>query len=231
MTDPDREPEFLRATRDSYDVLAAELAHSWAGELAAKPLDRGLLGAFAELVRDAGDGLPVLDVGCGTGRVTGYLADLGLSVSGVDLSPQMIEQARQTYPDLRFAVGSMLALDLPDGALGGMIAWYSVIHIPQELLPQAFAEFHRVLAPGGYLQLAFQVGDEPLRLTEALGHHVSLDFHRRRPDQVAELLEAAGLPVRARLLREADEEGEFTERTPQAILLARKPPSPSPAPS
>jgi hypothetical protein len=62
-----------------------------------------------------------------------------------------------------------------------------------------------------------------LHLTQALGHPVSLDFHRRQPDRVAELLGQAGLVVRARLLREPDEEGDFPERTPQAFVLARKP--------
>jgi hypothetical protein len=124
---------------------------------------------------------------------------------------------------LRFEVGSMLALDLPDGALGGVLAWYSIIHIPHDRLPEVSAEFCRVLAPGGYVQLAFQAGDEPLHLSEALGHSVSLDFYRRQPDQVAGLLGQAGLVVRARLLREPDDDGDFPERTRQAFHLARKP--------
>jgi ubiquinone/menaquinone biosynthesis C-methylase UbiE len=91
----------------------------------------------------------------------------------------MVTVARQAHPSLRFDVGSMLALHLPDGALGGIVAWYSTIHVPQERLPAVFAEFHRVLAPGGHLLLAFQVGDEVSHRTEAAGHAISLDFHRR----------------------------------------------------
>jgi ubiquinone/menaquinone biosynthesis C-methylase UbiE len=132
----------------------------------------------------------------------------------------MVEVARRAYPGLTFDVGSMTALDMPDNAVDGLVAYYSIIHIPQERLPQVFAEFHRVLAPGGHALLAFQVGDEPLHLSEALGHAISLDFHRRRPDRIAELLCEAGLVVRARTLREAE---DGAERTPQAYLLARKP--------
>ncbi|RLL68025.1 class I SAM-dependent methyltransferase [Streptomyces sp. Z26] len=221
------EPDYARDTRASYDTIATEYARRAAGELAAKPLDRAMLASFAELVRGHGTegGLPVLDVGCGTGRMTAQLAGLGLTASGVDLSPGMIGVARQTEPGLRFEVGSMEALDVPDGTLGGILAWYSVIHIPLDRLPTVFGEFSRVLAPGGHLLLAFQVGDEPLRLTEAWGHPVSLDFHRRRPERIEELLAGAGLPVRARLSRERDEEGPFAERTAQAFLLARKPPA------
>lgn len=216
------EPDFLRATRASYDEVAADYATRFGHELAAKPVERALLTAFAELVLAAGGG-PVADVGCGTGRVTAFLDGLGLRASGIDLSPQMIAVARRSHPGLRFEVGSMLGLDLPDRALGGLLAWYSTIHVPDEELPGVFAGFGRVLAPGGYALLGFQAGDGPRHLTQALGHEISLDFHHRQPDHVAGLLGQAGLQVRARLLREPDEDGEFPERTQQAFVLARKP--------
>jgi SAM-dependent methyltransferase len=209
------EPDFLRATRASYDAVAADYAGRFHDELMARPLDRTVLAGFAELVRSAGLG-PVAEVGCGAGRTTAHLSDLGLEVFGIDLSAQMIAMARLSHPGLRFDVGSMLALDLADAALGGLLAYYSTIHVPYDRLPGVFAEFCRVLAPGGYLLLAFQAGDETVRRTEALGHAVSLDFHRRQPDRVAALLAQAGLPTRARLLREPDEDGPFPESTPQA---------------
>jgi ubiquinone/menaquinone biosynthesis C-methylase UbiE len=134
----------------------------------------------------------------------------------------MVAVARHSYPGLRFEVGSMLALDLPDGMLGGLLAWYSTIHVPDDRLPEAFAEFYRVLAPGGYALLAFQVGTEPRHVTQALGQPVSVDLYQRQPEHVAGLLAQAGLMVRARLVREPDDEGEFTERQSQAFLLARK---------
>lgn len=117
----------------------------------------------------------------------------------------------------------MMALDLPDGTLRGIVAWYSIIHVPQELLPQVFGEFHRMLVPGGYVQLAFQVGDEVSHRAQSLGHTISLDFHRRQPDRVTGLLAQAGLVERARLVREPDEDGDFPEKTCHAFLLARKP--------
>jgi SAM-dependent methyltransferase len=212
------EPAFLTSTRASYDAVATDAAERWKDELAGRPLDRAVLATFAELVLAAGGG-PVADIGCGTGRVTGHLHGLGVDVFGIDLSPGMLAIARRDHPGLRFDVGSMTALDVPDAALAGLMAYYSTIHIPDELLPQVFAEFHRVLAPGGHALLAFQVGVEPLRLSEAWGHEISLVAYRRRPEQVSELLAAAGLPVHAHAGREAD----AGERTPHAYLLARKP--------
>lgn len=115
-----------------------------------RPFDRALFAAFAELVRAGGNG-PVADVGCGAGRVTILLSRLGLDVFGVDLSPGMVSLARRNYPQLRFEEGSMLALDAPAAGLGGLLAYYSIIHIARERRPKLFAEFHRVLAPGGVL--------------------------------------------------------------------------------
>jgi len=112
----------------------------------------------------------------------------------------------------------MLALDLADGSVGGLVAYYSTIHVPDDLLPEVFAEFERVLAPGGHLLLVFQAGEGLLHLSEGLGQSIALDFHRRRPEQVVELLGAAGLAVRTRVQREP----EAGERTAQAYLVARK---------
>lgn len=114
------------------------------------------------------------------------------------------------------------ALDLADGVLGGIVAWYSIIHTPPQRLPVTFAEFGRVLSPGGHLLLAFQAGDERVHLEQAYGHRVSLDAYRLPPGRVAGLLGQAGLAVHARLLREPD----GPEKTQQAYLLARKPAAP-----
>jgi SAM-dependent methyltransferase len=145
-----------------------------------------------------------------------------LTAFGIDLSPEMVAVARRTHPDLRFDEGSMTALDLEDGALGGIVAWYSIIHTPPEKLPVIFAEFHRVLAPGGHLLLAFQVGDEPRHLEHAYGHAISLVAYRLSPGHVAELLSQAGLDVDARLIREPYER-EKPRQGQQAYLLVRKP--------
>ncbi|MFI6703048.1 class I SAM-dependent DNA methyltransferase [Streptomyces sp. NPDC050509] len=211
------EPTYLRDTRDGYDKISADYAERFPTMLVDGPLGRAMLTAFAESVQAAGGG-PVVEVGSGAGRVTAYLDSLGVRVSGVDLSPAMVALARRDHPELRFEEGSMTALDLPDGSLAGLVAWYSVIHVPPELHPGVFAEFHRVVAPDGHLLVGFQVGDAPLSFTEAWGHAVSLDFHRLSPDRVTDALEKAGFTVGARLVREPSGD----EKVPQAYLLARR---------
>lgn len=210
--------DFLSDTRRSYDVSAADYAEWITGELAVRPLDRAVLTAFAEMVEGE-----VADIGCGTGRITNFLHQQGVQAFGVDLSPEMVAEASRRYPTLRFAEGSMTALDIEDDTLGGIVAWYSTIHIPDTHLPAVLMEFQRTLAPGGYAQLAFQVGDEPAHRTKAGRHTVSLTFHHRQPDRVAEHLEAVGLKVRATLVRAPDEDGDYPEDTPQGYILAQKP--------
>lgn len=215
------ETSFLDRTRDGYDRTAPGYVMAFQHHLDALPLDRAMLRAFAEMVPTQHR---VADIGCGTGAATAILRNYGTDVSGIDLSPNMIGEARRLHPDIDFAVGSMTDLDLPDASLGGVCAWYSVIHIPDEQLPSVFSEFKRVLIPGGVALLAFQVGDEPRHLTEAFGEPVDLVFHRRRPDAVARLLETAGLNVYAQLVRAPEPGG--VESTPQGYLIARKPASP-----
>lgn len=213
MTDSD----FLTTTRTFYDAIAEDYADLFRDELAGRPLERALLGVFAELVE--GDG-PVADLGCGPGRTTARLASLGLPVFGLDLSESMLAIARRENPGLRFEQGSMLELDLPDGALAGALSFYSSIHTPVDRLPDLFAEFHRVLAPGAPLLVAFQAGDEHRHHDRPFGHPVSLTFQRRRPEDMAGLLTGAGFALVSRTVREADP--ALDETSAQAFLIARK---------
>ncbi|MEU8027699.1 methyltransferase domain-containing protein [Streptomyces sp. NPDC049099] len=214
MTDTE---DFLTATRTFYDTVAEDYADHFRNPLADRPLERALLAAYAELV---GPDRPVADLGCGPGAVTAHLASLGLSVSGLDLSESMLTVARREYPALRFEQGSMLELPLEDGSLAGVVSWYSSIHTPVAELPRLLAEFHRVLAPGGHLLLAFQTGDEPLRLAQPWGRPVTLDFERRRPEFMAGLLADGGFVLRSSTVRAQDT--ALGETADQAFLLARK---------
>lgn len=211
--------DFLDATRESYDRTAASYAERFHDHLEDKPVDRAVVSAFAGLVV-AGTNKRVADVGCGTGATTAMLAEQGVDVFGVDLSPNMVGQAQRLNPHLRFAVGSMLGLDIADGSVAGVCAWYSIIHVPDAHLAGVFGEFHRILIPAGLVLLAFQVGDASRVLDEAFDQQVSLTFVRRKPERVAKQLADAGFRLYAELVRQPDDDG--LESTPQAYLIAQK---------
>lgn len=212
------QPNFLVETRAFYDALAVDYEHRMGTNLDGLPLERALLKTFAELV---GEGARVLDVGSGPGRVSAFLRNVGLVCRGVDLSPVMISLARAAFPDLPFEVGSMTDLPAADEALDGLLAWYSLIHIPPAERPAVLAGFHRVLRPGGYVLIGFQVGTEPSHVEAPDGRQypdgrtVALDFHRLSPDVIAGELEAVGFAQHSVTVRSA-----LHDRQPQAFVLA-----------
>jgi SAM-dependent methyltransferase len=206
--------ERLAVTAAAYDAVSARYAEFVRGELDALPLDRAVLAAFAEHVLAGGDAL-VADLGCGEGRIGAHLAGLGLDVTGIDLSPAMIEIARASYPGLRFATGSMHALPFGDGTLAGIVSWYSVIHAAPGDLPAYLAEFGRVLKPGGHLLAAFfEAVNEPVTV---FGHAVT-PAYRWPAGELAALAGEAGFAEVGRMSREPRD----GERFRRGHLLLRR---------
>ncbi len=216
MTQLDDQLTDLDAVRASYDRVADRYVELGIGALERHPWLRGALAAFAEEVRDLG---PVLDVGCGPGTVTAYLADLDVRVSGVDLSPRMVEHAQSRYPGLRFAVASATDLGLPDASLGGILGWWSLFNLPRAVLADVIASFARALAPGGQVLIGVHVGDGDVHRTEAYhGIPVRWTTHLWQPEQVVELLTDAGLTPAAELRFPAT-----ADRRPQVVVAACRP--------
>jgi trans-aconitate methyltransferase len=99
---PVTEPDYLQRTRNGYDLTAAMYAERFHAHLHDRPLDRAMLAGFAGLVERK---RVVTDVGCGTGATSRMLSDFGLDVLGIDLSPNMIAEARRCTPNVCFVVG------------------------------------------------------------------------------------------------------------------------------
>jgi ubiquinone/menaquinone biosynthesis C-methylase UbiE len=202
----------------SYDRVAAEYASRIAGELAHKPHDRQLLDLLARRAEKLG---PICDVGCGPGHVAGYLRRQGAVVCGIDLSAGMVEQARRLHPDIEFAQGDMLALNVPDNAWGGIAAFYSLIHVPHDQIPMALLEMKRALKPDGWLLVAFHIGIETVHLEEWWGEQVILDFRFFQPAEVTGWLAEAGFLVHEVIEREPYPDVEHPSR--RAYIFAQKP--------
>jgi SAM-dependent methyltransferase len=209
--------EDLAVVRSSYDRVADNYVAMGMGDLAPTPWLRAALTAFAEDVRHLG---PVLDVGCGPGTVTAFLAALGVDVSGVDLSPRMVEHARRLNPGLRFEVASATELRLPDGSFGGLLGWWSLFNLPRDVLPGVLASFARALVPGGQVLLGTHVGDGDVARTEAYGGvPVAWTTYLWRPEQLTVLLGDAGLEPVAELRLAPPVPGLGD----QVLLAARRP--------
>ncbi|TQK69157.1 DUF480 domain-containing protein [Nocardioides sp. SLBN-35] len=205
--------------RAAYAAVATAYADALADELDALPFERWLLDRVAA---HAGTD-PVVEVGCGPGHVTAYLAEAGADATGLDLTPEMVTQARERYPDGVYDVGDLRTLMRPVNGSGwaAVLGWYSLIHLAASELPAALDALTRPLSPGGLLVLALHAGAEVRHHDTWFDQAVDLDVVLHEPADVVTLVEKAGLvgvewyrrgPVLAR--------GETTERL---YVVARKP--------
>jgi len=201
----------------SYDLVANEFADEFFDELKRKPFDRELLDQFAESVRGQGQ---VCDIGCGPGQIGRYLHDRGVSISGIDLSQEMIRHARVLNPDINFEQDDMLNLDLQEASLAGIVCFYAIIHIGREDLMRALSEMYRVIKPGGKLLISFHGGAGELHRDEWYGKPVSIDVTLHEKEEMSRYLEAAGFEIERIVQREPY---DFEYPTPRVYAFATKP--------
>ena len=209
--------EITKNTRISYDRLADEYVRRIYDELQHKPLDRQLLDEFAARVKGNGS---VCDLGCGPGHVARYLREHGVQVCGLDLSSELDERARQLNPEIKFEQGNMFALNAADATWAGIVAFYSIIHIPRTGHVPVLSEMRRVLRSGGLLLLAFYVGDEVVHFAELWRQAVSLDFHLFCADAVVGAVRSAGFEVEK--IVERDPYPNVEAQTRRGYILASK---------
>ena len=208
-----------RELRDAHDVLAELYAERLAGLLDEMPVEQAVLGLFCQLVRGRGQGLDVADVGCGTGRLAPYLSSQGLTPHGVDLSPEMVRVARRDHPGHAFELADLRALPFADGSMAGAVGWYSLMYLPPDERPGAFGELARVVAPGGYLTMAFKAGDDRLRRAgRALDLGIEFDVYWLSPAEVERRVVEAGF----RVVFWGGRPAEPDEVQPQGYLVAQR---------
>lgn len=206
-------------TRTAYDAVADVYADRFTATEPEQPVELAMINYFADLLHEP---RRVLDAGSGAGRMLPYLAARGCAPEGLDLSPEMVRRARADHPNYPSAVGSLTDLDHPDATFDGVFSWYSTIHNPDEDLDRMFAEMVRVLRPGGYLLVAFQVGDGMRPVGQgfaALGYDIVMNRYHRAVTDIVARLAAHGLEVAAQLERGPVD----SEPDPQAVVIARRP--------
>jgi hypothetical protein len=199
----------------AYDTVATAYADELLDELDRKPLDRWLLERLAVLA----DGGPVADVGCGPGQVAAHLSMAGAEVTGIDLSPGMVDEARRRFPELTFEVGDLATL--AEGTWAGIAAWYSLVHLAPRELPAALGSLVGALRPGGWLALAVHEGDEGHHLDEWWGHPVDIHFSFHRREDVLAAATRSGLEAVEWYLRGPSSPTEAP--TDRLYVLGRRP--------
>ena len=205
--------------QSSYDRVAAHYARHFEHEQDHKPMDRQMLDRFSE--RLGGQGA-VCDLGCGPGQIARYLHTHGVSeVFGIDLSPQMVAEALRYSPGISFRQGNMLALTDADCSWAGATAFYSIVHFSLDQVRQAFQEVYRVLQPGGFLLIAFHIGEEIVHIEDWWEQEVDLNFVFFLTREIEALLREIGYRVEEVMEREPYPEIEHPSR--RAYILASRP--------
>ena len=202
----------------TYDIVAKEYVETFSGEHEKKPKDQEI---FHRFLHEIGNRRPVWDFGCGPGQTTKYLNDLGIEVSGLDLSEKMIEQARTIYPDIHFCKGNILRLEFENDSIAGVVAFYAIIHFTEEQVGLAFNEISRVLKPEGIFLFTYHIGKETMHVDEFLGKKVEMDTIFFNTDFIFSCLKNSGFEDIEIIEREPYPEVEYPSR--RAYVFAKKP--------
>ena len=208
----------LDTIESAYDTLAKEYAEAFSGEHEKKPKDREILLRF---LREIGDRRPVWDFGCGPGQTTQYLKDLGIEISGVDLSEKLLEQARTIHPEIHFQKGNILDLEFDDDSIAGVVAFYAIIHFTEEQVERALREVFRVLQPGGIFLFTYHIGEKTIHLAEFLGKKIDIDVMFFNNDFIFNRLAGCGFEKIEIIEREPYPGVEYQSR--RAYVFAIKP--------
>lgn len=110
----------------------------------------------------------VLDIGSGPGQWTHFLRREGVDVLGIEPTPEFLIRAERDYPQSMYRAGRAEQLDVPDGSIAGILAWFSLIHTPPSELDPIFTEFSRALTSDGSIMLGFFSGDELAEFDHAI---------------------------------------------------------------
>lgn len=161
----------------------------------------------------------ILDVGCGPGHLTQYLRSLGHEVEGIDPVNEFVRIAQSRFPESHFRQADAENLGVGDCEIGGILSWYSLIHMNPEYIDGALKEFLRAICPGGGLLVGFF--EWPA--LEPFDHKVTTAY-RWPVGELASRIERAGLLI----------ENTTTTRPldtrPHATITARKPAGPGSVP-
>ena len=207
----------INIIENMYDTVAKEYAIRFLNEHQNKPKDQEILSQFSKEVYGKKE---IWDFGCGCGQTTKYLTDLGVKISGLDLSQKMLDQAKLLYPNINFKKGNILKLDFNNNSIDAIVSFYSIVHFTKEQVKLAFEEIYRVLQPNGLFLFTYHIGKEIIHLDEFLNQKIDIDFMFHETNFILNCLKESGFKNIEIIQREPYKGIEFESQ--RAYIFAKK---------
>jgi len=166
-------------------------------------------------------GAHILDVGCGPGQFSKYMAKRGFRVTGIDFSDGMLKIAGKKVLEAEFQKMDMRKLVYPENTFDALLVSYSLIHIPSNQIPDTVKGFYKVLKPGGYLEVIAQKGKANQIVDEPFMPSEKMFFNFFNHDKLVKFFKNAGFEIIS--FDEAPSPDPEFQATDILYMIVRKP--------
>jgi len=137
----------------------------------------------------------ILDLGCGTGRITQYYVDNGFKVIGIDLSDEMIKIAKKKHPQIEFLCADMRKLNFPNESFDAVSIAYSLFHLSKKDVPQLIKKVKYILKDKEILLLILQEGNGEIYVDEPLAPGTKLFLNLYSENEIIDILNENGFEI------------------------------------
>ncbi|MEK7657615.1 MAG: class I SAM-dependent methyltransferase [Patescibacteria group bacterium] len=173
---------------------------------------------FLKLIKKGGK---ILDAGCGPGVDVAYIISKDFDVIGVDISERILEIARKKNPKVHFKKADIRKLNFKPNTFDGIIASFSLIHIPKKDIDKTVGNFYKLLKPKGVIYIGIQEGDsQEVLLAEPLKPDEKIFLNIMSSKEIKEILNKIGFSILVEFSRRAESKEEFGFN--KFVVIAKK---------
>ena len=179
--------EIKELNRLTYARIAQEYSERDSNVL---PISAEVEAARQDLANRLLPGAAILDLGCGSGRDSRMFHSLRFAVTGIDISPDMLAQAKRQAPDIEYLELDMELLDLAGRQFDAVWANASLLHLPKDSIRPVLRQLHTVLTPNGLLFIKVKQGNgERVADEERFNMRIQRFYSFYQTEELKELVE------------------------------------------
>lgn len=217
MTDKSESQDFVAKVATSYDAVGDEYYRHYRSEPSA------VVEKYERLILDGiKPGGSVLELGCGNGLPTTRKLAQKFDVTALGFSQKQIEKARQNVAGPLFLHADMSTVEFPERAFDGVVAFYSIIHVPRDRQFELFRSILSWLRPGGLFVATFnRSGDEKYIEEDWFG--APMYWSGFEPEIYRKMIVDAGFVIESDIVEVSDDPNSEGEKEIHLWMVARRP--------